>query len=357
MTTSNNLFESTQTSIKQWVLNSLSDCTPSERIGIFGHQPFAIFIYQFLIDNGYKNVTFISSTYPHKKLKDCALISPESETLFTLDSVFLASMAASSTQRKVLEDKGFKGQVFALEGGKTLCTEPSFNPINEEKLLALKNKHAGETFYVIGNGPSLNITAPENIREGLLLAGNGIILRSNFMPDYYFILDDICVDAWPSQINQLKVPIIAPTHLYKRLKQIDNTYFYPATYAPASNSIEPAQTGIFSGNTIVCPMILFATYMGASKIIILGVDNNYSRLPDKQYHFDTEYYANTNLVIGEQKGKSLEKRQREGIFLAIEMAQSVGVEVLDATPVENNLGLKKISYEQLAHKTKDALVR
>ncbi|MBV2127874.1 6-hydroxymethylpterin diphosphokinase MptE-like protein [Arsukibacterium indicum] len=346
MSEQSTIFRETQQRIASWLHNCADQLTLSMSLGIFGDHSFARYIASELKQQGFNKITFISSNCSSSKLDDLPVIKPADEQLAALNAIFLGSMALPQSQQKILEDNGYNGAIFAVPDGQTMCTEPRFDPTDKHALAALKNKHKGETFFVIGNGPSINATPPEQLKDGIFMAGNGILLRTEFRPDYYFLIDSICVDAWQPIIESLTVPILAVSHLAERMQGINNTLFYPVSYQTELADLNPADTGFFSGNTIICPMILFATYMGAKRIVILGVDNNYSKLATKNYHFHKDYYKNTDLVIDESTGKNLELRQQTGILHAVRTAQSMGVEVVDATPVDNNLGLVKADYHQ-----------
>lgn len=346
MTDEKNIFEYTRDCISKWLDECCAKLLFSSKLAIFGDNSFARYIASSLQDRGFKNIIFMSSNYKNASLDNIPVIKPSEAISQSLDAVFLASMAMPETQQKILNELGYKNQTFAIPNGETLCTEPRFNPVNVKALHELRDKHKGETFYIIGNSPSLNVTPPEKLKKGITMAGNGIVLRSEFKPDYYFLIDIICVDAWQAIIETLPMPILAVSHLAERMQNISSTVFYPVTYKIELAELNPAQHGFFSGNTIICPMILFATYMGAKQIIILGVDNNYSKLASKNYHFHRDYYKNTDLVINPSTGRNLELRQQSGILHAVDIARSLGVEVLDATPVDNNLGLAKVSYNR-----------
>ncbi|MDR6983927.1 hypothetical protein J2X32_002569 [Rheinheimera pacifica] len=338
------IFRHTRYCIADWLNSCCAKLTPSAQIGIFGDHPFARFVASSLQNIGFKHITFISSNYAFPQLDNFPAIKPTDVTQLALDAIFLGSMAMPQTQKRMLDDIGYTGITFSIPNGQSLCTEPRFNPVDGTTLQALHNKHKGETFFIIGNGPSLNTTPPEHLKKGICMAGNGILLRDEFKPDYYFLIDSICVDAWQPIIETLDVPIMAVSHLAERMQGIANTVFYPVTYKMDLGELNPAQDGFFSGNTIVCPMILFATYMGARQIVILGVDNNYSKLGVKNYHFHKDYYKNTDLIIDQNTGVNLELRQQIGILHAVDIAQKHGVDVVDATPVDNNLGLVKTDY-------------
>lgn len=340
----NTLFEHTRLCIAVWLDQSCQGLSNSAKLGIFGDHPFARFIASSLRERGFENLFFISSNYKQPQLDGLAVLTPDALLRMKPAAIFLGSMAMPETQKSVLEQAGYFGSTFAIPNGKSLCTEPRFDPVDRTALKQLHNKHKGETFFIIGNGPSLNSTPPEQLKQGICMAGNGILLRDEFKPDYYFLIDSICVDAWQPIIETLDVPIMAVSHLAERMQGIANTLFYPVTYKMELDELNPAQHGFFSGNTIICPMILFATYMGAKQIVILGVDNNYSKLGVKNYHFHKDYYKNTDLIIDQNTGVNLELRQQIGILHAVDIAQKHGVDVVDATPVDNNLGLVKTDY-------------
>ena len=65
---------------------------------------------------------------------------------------------------------------------------------NNTKLRSLKNKHKGETIFIIGNGPSLTPEILSKIKGKTCLASNKIYLMfgiTDWRPNYYTVEDDL----------------------------------------------------------------------------------------------------------------------------------------------------------------------
>ena len=123
-------------------------------------------------------------------------------------------------------------------------------------------------------------------------------------------------------------------------------FYYPACYQTDSAVISPLYTGIPSGNTIASIMIYFATFMGAKNIVLLGLDNNYSAGLGKT-HFSANYYPPSIPKTDPEYAIEVARLQRHGISAAIIRAQQLGINVIDATPVNNGLQVNKMHFDEL----------
>lgn len=337
------IFEETRKAIDTWLGSVLSELTASQSIAVFGAGAYARYLAQQLKREGVRQVFFTVSVPRVTILDDTSVIALAELHHQQVDVILAGSLAEPEGQQLALRQAGIEQPFYALKGGAFLCSEPRHNPCDVEQLSALENAHRGQTFFAIGNGPSLNETPPEDIKSGIRLAGNGIVLRKNFIPDYYFLLEERALEHWQPQIQALTSPKIIASHLHFQHGSGSDRIYFPACFQSNSNSVDPYQFGIPSGGTIISTMLHFAVYMGAKQIVITGVDNNYCG-DQKQTHFAPGYYTESRGRLEDEKAQQMALRQRKGILRAVKVAEINGIDVVDATPVQNNLGLKKVNF-------------
>ena len=343
------IYEETRQAIDQWLASVFSQLSASQTIAVFGAGPYARYLVQWLKTKGIKQVLFVVTVPRAASLDDTMIISLAELQEHQVDVILAGSLANPAGQQLALQQLGIKLPFYALEGGAFLCSEPRENPCNLAQLTALKGAHQGQTFFAIGNGPSLDQTPPEAIKTGILLGGNGILLRKNFIPDYYFLLDEEALEIWGSQIEALTCPKLIPSHLHFQYGLGPDRIYFPACFQYKNNNsiVDPYQLGIPSGGTIISTMLHFAVYMGAKRVVLIGVDNNYCG-DHKQTHFTpnycSDYYAKLYPRLEDKEAKRLALIHSSGILKAANLAKMNGINVVDATPVVNNLGLNKVKF-------------
>ncbi len=348
------VYQGTASYVDSWVREVALNLDRNMYLGVFGDHSVARYVASILLELGFDKLVFIANTCLESHLDNIPVINSDRLSVEKVEGVLLCSMSNPAKQDMILKSSGVKIPTWGIKHGRTLCTEPRFNPVSPSQIQDLKNKYSQDVFFVIGNGPSLNITPPEKISGGVKLAGNGIILKEKFQPDYYFMLDYVCMKSWPELIAQLSCPIIASAHLFEdvtnahyegKMNNYKNIVFHQVTNAPRSEYLDILKHGAFTGDTIICTMIQFGVHMGAKKIVILGVDNNYSKLEEGKHHFCEDYHEEVFLPFGKDVAQDWEKRHRSGIEKAIAQAERMGVTVVDATPVNNNLTVKKVQFK------------
>ena len=159
---------------------------------------------------------------------------------------------------------------------------------NFRNLHSLKNKHNGETIYIIGNGPSLKDINFDWFSDKITLASNKIFLsydNTSWRPSYYFVEDDLVIKQNIAEIKKLDPSNMflasaclaetkrIPKATYFILKQ---NHFYP-NLPNFSNNISRS---VFWGSSVTYSQLQFAAYMGASKVVMLGIDFSF-HIPKK----------------------------------------------------------------------------
>lgn len=168
------------------------------------------------------------------------------------------------------------------------------------KLLSHKNQHKGKRAFIIGTGPSLQISDLEKLRNEITFASNKIFLafeQTDWRPKYYSAFDIPCMaDALEKLSPQDKTTCFFPSyfspknprHIYFSLKGNQSCDTLPEFSEDISHHI----TG---GYTITYALMQMAYFMGISQAYLLGVDFNYTihKKDPVKHEGGHDYYANT----------------------------------------------------------------
>ncbi len=154
---------------------------------------------------------------------------------------------------------------------------------NYYKLFLYQNKHHGKRAFILGNGPSLNISDLDMLKDEITFAANKIYLSFNetlWRPTYYFVEDNLVYLQNYEKIANLHLTKFFTTRLADAKPKIkDGIYFnlkYENFYPKMPHfGINPLYD-IYWGSTIIYTMIQFAIYMGIKEIYIIGLDFNFN---------------------------------------------------------------------------------
>ena len=231
---------------------------------------------------------------------------------------------------------------------------------NIDILLSLKNKHKDQTIYIIGNGPSLSVKDLDFLKNEITFGSNKIYLifkDTDWRPTYYSVEDDLVLKNNLNDINNYDDSLkLFPIHAIFDAGKIKNANYFNFHrhhyYPELPNLSNDLIKGIFWGGSIVYTQIQLAIYMGAKKIILLGVDFSFD-VP-KNYidsskeiisdgeinHFSKEYRK-----PGEkwnQPNLALQEKGYEKIMIS---KNKLGIEIYNATKNSKLNIIPKISLE------------
>ena len=163
------------------------------------------------------------------------------------------------------------------------------------RLKRFKNCHEGQRCFVIGNGPSLTTDDLDKLKNEYTFACNKIYRlfdKTTWRPTYYVLQDRAvmfddydmlvptskeCTACFLNGIRYWEHP--------KELRKADNVFFFYIHTVTDENGEPPVfadiTKGTNNGSTITFGMLQFAIYMGFKEIYLLGVDNNFSHMVDR----------------------------------------------------------------------------
>jgi hypothetical protein len=152
---------------------------------------------------------------------------------------------------------------------------------NGRRLLALKNKHAGERSFVIGNGPSLRDTDLAKLNGEVTIGSNGIFLlfdETGFRPTFYTVEDRLVAEDRSPTINQLTGMVkIFPRDLRKWLWPDKDTIYidFVRRYAGFPRFSAVFEGRVYWGGTVTFLNLQLAYYLGSREVYLIGVDHSY----------------------------------------------------------------------------------
>lgn len=155
---------------------------------------------------------------------------------------------------------------------------------NRKNLYKFQNLYNGKRCFIIGNGPSLNVSDLEKIRNEISFASNRIykiFSSTDWRPTFYTIQDYKCIcESWNS-ISKIDASekFIGIVPYYKYDYNVGFHYialFLDNFYPDLPKFSDDIKYGIFEGYTVTYMNLQLAVYMGFKEIYLLGVDHNYS---------------------------------------------------------------------------------
>ncbi|MDR1687129.1 MAG: DUF115 domain-containing protein [Clostridiales bacterium] len=176
-----------------------------------------------------------------------------------------------------LESLGIPFSNYKDDYAKYLENQKKFKIFNPQ-IFALKNIHKGKKIFLIGNGPSLNVTDLEKVQQaGFFTMAcnfiNKIFDKTLWRPNYY-----CCTEASAIALNREfienspEIPKFIRSYEAEDYLKNDGSilWFAQSNKCEISENLEYAVNDYF---TVMIILIQFAIYMGFSEIFLLGVDN------------------------------------------------------------------------------------
>lgn len=171
-------------------------------------------------------------------------------------------------------------------------------------LQQFKDKHIGETVYVLANGPSLNAVDFDFLKGKFVIGTNKIFLKPEAAAvlTYYVACNPLVIEQSTHSISKMKCAkflncLVIDTwggELNENAHRIDTSHREPSFRDPF---IEP----IWEGHTVTYVALQIAFAMGFETVIILGLDHHYEfdgapNAEAKAYgkdpnHFDPGYFT------------------------------------------------------------------
>jgi len=238
----------------------------------------------------------------------------------TTDSAGIAGLAISQDSREFIEPSlslvpslnsvTLGGSVGDYKG----LIQPDIN-----KLQHLKNKHKGERCIIIGNGPSLNQTDFNLLKEQTTFGVNGIFYADDRLPQplsYYVVEDTKVFEENTEAILEYGRgcgEIILPTLYKENVPNPDEVTFFrmnggfyrkqDPNFCRPRFSTDAAEV-LYCGQSVTYINLQLAYWMGFTEVALIGMDFSYTLPPgtvvkghlyesqeDDPNHFDPRYFG------------------------------------------------------------------
>lgn len=149
--------------------------------------------------------------------------------------------------------------------------------------------------FVIGNGPSLNRTNLERLRDEVTFAMNGFFLKTpelSWLPTFYVVEDHLVAEDRAPWIREFKGPVkLFPANLAYCLEEAEDTVFFNLrprkSYPHGFDFSLDAADVVYTGGTVTYSCLQLAHYLGFKEIYLIGVDADYAIPTDAKYVGET----------------------------------------------------------------------
>ncbi|MEO1585127.1 MAG: hypothetical protein AAFR96_11235 [Planctomycetota bacterium] len=148
---------------------------------------------------------------------------------------------------------------------------------NQARLAALRGRFGGERCFILGNGPSLNETDLDRLRDEWLIGTNRIYLHpasGRWRRWMYCCVNPNVLGQFSAEIDRLECPKFLPWE-HRRLvsKTADVTWLRTRHEPRFSFQIGDA---IWQGATVTYAALQVAFYLGFREVNLLGVDHRFA---------------------------------------------------------------------------------
>ena len=184
------------------------------------------------------------------------------------------------------------------------------HPWRRESIHKLKgnhNRYAGRRCFVIGNGPSLQQMDVSLLKEEYTFGMNRVYLAFQewgFQTSFLVSVNDLVIEQCSQDFQRLDIPKYfswrARHLLYPQGTPDQKTHFLFTTYTGPQFARDVSRR-LWEGATVTYVCLQLAFYMGFNKVILIGVDHNFSTQGranqtvvsqgDDLNHFTKEYFG------------------------------------------------------------------
>jgi len=220
---------------------------------------------------------------------------------------------------------------------------------------ALRNTHAGERCFIIGNGPSLRRTDLTKLKGEFTFGLNRIYLifsELGFATSCLVSVNELVLEQCASEMKALDLPKYLAWRSRHWFADAPQAVFVDTDFTGTEDFSRNASGRIFEGFTVTYVALQLAFHMGFSEVILIGVDHNFTTQGpanqavvsqgDDPNHFSPNYFgAGFKWQLPDLEGSERAYR------LARHAYDSDGRRVRDAT-VDGKLTIfPKVDYNSL----------
>jgi hypothetical protein len=238
-----------------------------------------------------------------------------------------------------------------------LWPQATFHPWRRSsirRLGELKDIHRGQRCFIIGNGPSLKQTDLSRLRDEYTFGMNRIYLgfpEMGFQTTYFLTINSLVIEQCAQDIRSLTMPRFICWRSRRVIGAAPDLNFLHTTYT-GPKFANDARGRLWEGATVTYVTLQLAYHMGFEKVILIGVDHNYSAQGkpnttvvsqgDDRDHFNASYFG---------KGFRWQlpdlETSEHGYLMARQAYERAGRQVVDATVGGKLAIFPKVDYASL----------
>jgi len=176
---------------------------------------------------------------------------------------------------------------------------------NVARLSGFRDQHRGERCVIIGNGPSLNHTPLERLRDVPTFGLNRIYLKFDeigFATTYLLCINKLVLEQFGSDITNSQVPHFLSWHAREHFAPGVDTYLlWPKPSGRAFWFSRDPRLGLCEGYTVTFAAMQLAYFMGFTEVVLVGVDHSFATKGqsnqtvvskgDDPNHFSADYFG------------------------------------------------------------------
>jgi|GEM_PF-3301259 len=179
-----------------------------------------------------------------------------------------------------------------------------------DRLKSLKNKYKGKRIFIMGNGPSLNKTHLEFLKNEYTFGVNRIYLmddKISWKPSFYTANDWRVVPDIATDINGLTGSTFFFEESFRGiLREGSDTYYYrhcaaDPNYPDEKSFGHEATRGIRGAGSVVGTAVQLAAYMGFDPIYLIGCDLGYKVLDTVEQSGEDKFGNGVKLFLTSTK--------------------------------------------------------
>jgi len=185
------------------------------------------------------------------------------------------------------------------------------NPVNDRRLLGLKDVHKGRRAFLLGNGPSLRVADLERLKGEVSFASNKIFLafdQTDWRPTYLTVCDVLVAENNRERLAALDdATRVFGSSVAKTFENRAEDIAFVNPPTPEGEAEWNPVKGFRSGHSVVNLDIKLAYWMGCDPLYVIGLDFHFE-IPDtptgevrhgnqvivsqgERNHFHSEYRA------------------------------------------------------------------
>lgn len=289
---------STEQMIEDWHLAELNELV------LYGYNPIGRQLVDKLLECGTDcNVKIIPQNDREVKWAENDKLSVTDESYIESDTNVI--IFQSDDYGRVRQKKGTNTGIFNIFELQTRANK-KLSPI----LRSWKNIHDGESCFIVGNGPSLQMEDLERLQEsGIDSFGMNLIYKifdnTKWRPTYYVFSDYNMMRQYYDEIALLRQDNLFVKNFYymEETPFLPNANYYPGCaercYLEKQLFAEDITKAVYGGYTVMYDALQIAIYMGYKKIYLIGADFSYLGDPTaKGNHFYDNKADDRRVVAG-----------------------------------------------------------